>query len=127
MASIGGIAVTTMTGSPTPPAEAYEPISPRAGEDGTRYKLVGQRTRQAVLQTLTVITGGSLAADLAAARAAQLALQGTAVSVLDAHGNTHANCAVLAVSPDGGRRVRGLSGDEIWLHTTWIVEQGAAD
>lgn len=92
--SIGSYNFLSMIGPALgPPAETLEDIS-RLGLDGHAYRKVGKRSEPVQVQTLIDV------ADAAAAKTLTenyLGIQGTLVTVTDAHGNAEEHVCVLRV------------------------------
>lgn len=92
---IGNIQFLTMQGRPLAAAEAVDEFS-RLGQDGAEYRLVGSREATSSILTLQTAANASAADSLITA---SLALQGTVVTVIDAHGISHAGVLIVEVEP----------------------------
>ena len=93
--TIGGISFLTMQGRPLAAAEAGDEFA-RLGQDGAEYRLVGQREATSAILTIQTALDAAAADALIAAN---LALQGTVVTVVDAHGISHTGVLVVEVEP----------------------------
>ena len=97
-------------------------IFTRIGMNGEEARDLGYRVRDS--RVITLQTYGSLG-DATTARAAQEALNNTAVTVIDAHGTTHSNCLIVNVVPHIGV-VRSPSSNPAHTHllrTVWIIRK----
>jgi len=120
--TINAVAYDTMRGAPGAAAPADEALV-RLGVDGVAYRLVGQRPVQ--VQILTTTTAANAAAADAAC-AAQMALRGSTVTIVDSHNTTHTHCRIRDVLPVKKAVTAVAGGNTILITTTWTVEKGPA-
>jgi hypothetical protein len=94
MPSIGSVTVHIMRGSPVPRGVKVEEIE-RTGVDGQAYFKRGARSAAVRIETNETFKSSSTSVD--AKEKAYKDLEGTVVSVVDAHGVTWTNCMVYSV------------------------------
>ena len=88
--SVGAITVLTMSGRPPEPAPLIESID-RAGRDGAELRDLGLREVPCHIRTIQTATNDTTAA---ASEAANLALEGTIVTVTDVWATAHTGCLI---------------------------------
>ena len=120
--TIGDQSFLTMTGRPDVPAQAVEPLENRPGENYTRFRKHGLRAADAQIQTMRLTDNASLAN---AYRAAYKALQGTAITIVDAFSISHANCMIEHVAVEFKYCYSGAA-NYIRVEAVWTVRQGGA-
>lgn len=122
MASIGGITVLTMEGTPDPMGEVLKLIA-RAGVDGMAYSKMGTKPAPFGLFTRSGANSATAAKTLVET---YKALQGTVVEVVDATGRTWSNVVVIDVVTIRIRAIVTGVGDAAGmthiLQTRWQME-----
>ena len=124
MPSIGGYSMLTIRGEFQSLGQTVEPIT-RPNIDGEALRIVGQRGQPFVMRSLVDVDDAAAAETEAGI---YKGLQGTLVTIVDDHGQTHTNVAVLAVRVMRKRAVKtaagGLSTSQGYLVTAiWVLQE----
>ena len=102
------------------PAETVEPLE-RRGRDYARWRKAGKRAKTTIIRTMMFYAS---VGDAETAEAAYAAIKGTAVTVIDSHNSSYANCMVEDVTIVSKRAVIQAGSTKVRLAAEWTIRAG---